>query len=259
MTSKEASGAPLKKEKRDERKSEMKRVTIQAGLLLVPLTLLLIVAATMHRARHHDLKPTPDKVDTALPNVLLIGDSISIGYTASVRSFLQGKANVYRIPVNAEHSRNILTHLDEWLQGHKWAVIHINSGLHDIKLKGESKQVPLEEYAKNLIAIIAKLKATNAKIIWATTTPVPTGTNKRHAGDEIAYNEQAIRIMHDNGIAIDDLYSTIKHGHAQLQIAQDVHFTAEGYGVLAKAVSESILQTPVFRTLGPVKVSQPAA
>ena len=36
-----------------------------------------------------------------LPRVLLIGDSISIGYTLPVRRLLAGKANVHRIAVNA--------------------------------------------------------------------------------------------------------------------------------------------------------------
>ena len=47
-------------------------------------------------------KPAPDPalapiVDVAgLPRVLLIGDSISIGYTLPVREALKGKANVHR-------------------------------------------------------------------------------------------------------------------------------------------------------------------
>ena len=35
-----------------------------------------------------------------LPRVLLIGDSISVGYTLPVRALLRGQANVHRLPEN---------------------------------------------------------------------------------------------------------------------------------------------------------------
>lgn len=47
-------------------------------------------------------KQTPAKVDPNLPNVLIIGDSISIGYTGTVSAKLAGKANVVHNPGNAE-------------------------------------------------------------------------------------------------------------------------------------------------------------
>ena len=43
----------------------------------------------------------PVKDDPTLPRILLIGDSISIGYTPATRKLLAGKANVHRIPENA--------------------------------------------------------------------------------------------------------------------------------------------------------------
>src|SRR5262249_4795155 len=75
----------------------------------------------------------PVKDDPALPRVLLIGDSISIGYTVPARKLLQGKANVHRIPENGGPTSNGSAKLDKWLGDGKWDVIHFNWGLHDLK------------------------------------------------------------------------------------------------------------------------------
>lgn len=56
-------------------------------------------AATPNPA-YREIKDAP-----GLPRVLLIGDSISIGYTEPVRMELAGKANVHRIPTNGSDRR----------------------------------------------------------------------------------------------------------------------------------------------------------
>src|SRR5438093_8938340 len=75
--------------------------------------------------------------DPKLPRVLLIGDSISIGYTVPVRELLKGKANVHRPLTNCEATVRGLRDLDKWLGSGKWDVIHFNWGLHDLKYIGE--------------------------------------------------------------------------------------------------------------------------
>src|SRR6266851_280152 len=69
-----------------------------------------------------------------LPRVLLIGDSISIGYTEPVRTELKDKANVHRIPMNAATTAVGLTNLGAWLGSDHWDVIHFNFGFHDLKI-----------------------------------------------------------------------------------------------------------------------------
>ena len=94
-----------------------------------------------------------------LPNVLLIGDSISIGYTLGVRKNLKGIANVHRPPTNCGPSVKGMAELDNWLGTTKWDLIHFNFGLHDLKWMGangenlaepngdgNSQQVPIQEY-----------------------------------------------------------------------------------------------------------------
>src|SRR5205823_4176858 len=142
----------------------------------------------------------------------LIGDSISIGYTEPVRAELKDKANVHRIPTNGATTLNGVKNLDEWLGSKPWDVIHFNFGLHDLRImEGGEHQVSLEDYEANLRTIAGRLEKTGARLIWASTTPVPSGDVKppRRSSDVITYNEVAKRVMTENGVAIDDLYAFI--------------------------------------------------
>jgi lysophospholipase L1-like esterase len=205
----------------------------------LPLAVMLICIATAPlNAADDPLKPIEDK--PGLPRVLLIGDSISIGYTLPSRAALDGKANVHRIPTNAGTSAKTLENLDKWLGDGKWDVIHINVGLHDIKQVKGSRQVAPDDYEKNLRAIVARLKKTNAKIIWASTTIVPEGAAGRTAGDEVKYNAIAAKVMGDEDVAANDLYALSKTHQATWQQKANVHFRDEGSKGLGKHVASVI-------------------
>jgi hypothetical protein len=181
--------------------------------------------------------------DPALPRVLLVGDSISIGYTLPTRALLQGKANVHRIPVNGGPTINGLENMDRWLGSGKWHVIHFNWGLHDLKFMDDGKhQVSIEKYEKNLTDLVGRLKRTGATLIWASTTPVPDAqvTPPRKNSDVIAYNLAARRVMEENGITIDDLYAVALPRLQEIQRPANVHYTDAGYEVLAERVAASV-------------------
>ena len=184
------------------------------------------------------------KDEPGLPRVLLIGDSVSIGYTLQVRERLKGKANVHRIPVNGGATEVGLAHMKEWLGDRHWDVIHFNFGLHDAKFASETTQrASREEYAENLRKLIAQMKATGAKLIFATTTPVPMNgiLSPTRKFDSIPErNEVAKKVMNESGVAIDDLYAVVLPVQAEIGRPNDVHFGPEGYDVLAKAVAGSI-------------------
>lgn len=198
---------------------------------------------------------TPVTDTPGLPRVLLIGDSISIGYTPAVRELLRGKANVHRVLTNCGPTKGP-EKVDAWLTdkrtgGEKWDVIHFNFGLHDLKHSDDKgtivavsdsskRQVSPEDYEKNLRAIVAKLKATGAKLIWCSTTPVPVGARGRVPGDEVLYNEIALKIMKENDIAVDDLYAFAKPRLEKIQNKADVHFSASGSKELAGQVVSTI-------------------
>lgn len=188
-----------------------------------------------------------------LPNVLIIGDSISIGYTPSVIELLENRANVYRIPTNGGNTAKGLAHLDEWLGNITWDVIHFNWGLHDLcyrhpeskvygrrdKING-TQDVPIQQYEINLNELVLRLKATGANLIWASTTLVPEGELGRKLYDDQLYNRVAEEIMLKQGIAINDLNAFSQTIQEHFRAPGDVHFTDIGSRKLGMRVAEAI-------------------
>lgn len=183
------------------------------------------------------------------PRVLIIGDSISIGYTPRVAELLADEAKVTHNPGNGGDSANVLTNLDAWLDGLRAAVIHFNCGLHDLKLPRDTRtqQVPLERYRENLPAIVERLKATGAALIWAASTPVIDARHNaakefdRHNADVDAYNAAAEEVMQQHRVHINDLHAATIADGAEMMLSDDgVHMTEGGYSVLAQAVAECI-------------------
>ena len=187
--------------------------------LVLSLALLSLVPGLVHAQKKSETKKkaakkapnpvyAPIKDDPSLPRVLLIGDSISIGYTLPVRALLKGQANVHRPPTNCGPTIRGLAQIDAWIGKSKWDVIHFNWGLHDLKYmgpngknlaepgdEGSHQQVPPAEYEKNLRKLVARLKETGASLIWCSTTPVPEGAKGRVVGDSAKYNEAAAKVM----------------------------------------------------------------
>ena len=181
--------------------------------------------------------------DPALPRVLLIGDSISMGYTLPTRELLQGKANVHRPKANCGPTSRGVKQIDAWLGEGKWDVIHFNFGLHDLKIMEDGNhQVPIDQYEDNLRQLVERMKETGATLIWCSTTPVPEGelNPPRSDADVVAYNQVAAQIMEEHGVAIDDLYSFALPQLAEIQRPANVHFTPDGSEVLAEKVAEAI-------------------
>jgi lysophospholipase L1-like esterase len=134
-------------------------------------------------------------------------------------------------------------------------VIHFNFGLHDIKHidpetgknsknLNDPQQANPEQYGKNLRVIVQKLKASGAKLIFATTTPYPDklGKQMRTPGMPAVYNKIAIEIMRENDIAINDIYSYVLPRMEKLQRPKNVHFMENGSKALGEKVAQSILE-----------------
>ncbi len=203
-----------------------------------------------------------------LPRVLLIGDSISIGYTVAVRELLAGKANVHRIPTNAGHTAMGLEGLPGWLEkmGRDWDVIHFNWGLWDLcyrnlesKNQGRRDKVggtlthTVEQYAANLEALVGQLKETGANLVFATTTPVPEGELGRKVGDDLRYNAAARKIMERHGIPVNDLHAAMAGKMEVYGVkAGDVHFKPEGSQILANHVAGAIVRAMETDKSGPL-------
>jgi hypothetical protein len=189
-----------------------------------------------------------------LPRVLLIGDSISIGYTLSVRAALKGVANVHRIRTNGGPTSKGLEHIEDWLGTSKWDVIHFNWGLHDLcyrhpksKTQGSRDKVngtvthTVEEYSANLEKLVLRMKKTGSRLIFATTTPVPEGEAGRKVGDDLRYNKAAGAVMSKHGVAVNDLHAVMAGRMDQFGTRPgNVHFKSEGSALLAKQVAREV-------------------
>jgi len=175
------------------------------------------------------------KDDPNLPRVLLIGDSISRGYTVPVRTALAGKVNVHRAPANCGSTTLGLQKLDVWLDGGPWDLIHFNFGVHD-------RNSASEDYADRLAAIVGRLQATGAKLVWANATPLPENSDTYRRGDCARLNAAAAEHMHRYGIPINDLYASVLPALKDYQNPDDCHFNAAGYAFLGKIVAERIRQ-----------------
>lgn len=194
-----------------------------------------------------------------LPNVLLIGDSISMGYTSFVQELLKGKANVFRPVLDNGEPENCggtifgVTNIDKWIGNKKWNAIHFNFGLHDLKhvdpVSGQASLKPNDPvqadiglYSENLVFIVDRLKKTGAKLIFATTTPVPEKTKSplRVPKDVLLYNKAALQIMKKEKVMVNDLYSFILPGINEFQFPNNVHFNQKGYAALAEEVVRKI-------------------
>ncbi|WDE97606.1 sulfatase-like hydrolase/transferase [Lentisphaera profundi] len=193
------------------------------------------------------------ELDLSLPNILIIGDSISIGYHKDLVTLMSGKANIFRPKTNCGDSNKGLQQIDKWLGKSKWDIIHFNFGLHDLcyrhpdaKVYGNRDKingtisVSLDQYKKNLQLIINRLKKTNAKLIWGSTTFVPEAEAGRFQKDNIRYNVAASEVMLENDILINDLFTTSKNFPEKLTNKGDVHFKPKGSQKLAIQVVNTI-------------------
>ena len=234
----------------------------------IPLLILLLASSAaavggevVEAELHEDVKSAfANSSETcSLPRVLIIGDSISIGYTDSVRGNLKGIADVFRPSGNCQDTGVGLTQIKNWLGTNKWDVIHFNFGIWDTHLldsKGNLlsgsmagdthaladgvriRHTP-EQYKANLAKLVEILKGTRAKIIWASSTPIMYRTGSRFE-DILTLNRVAADLMKSEGVAIDDLYEFVLPHVKVWQSPDQCHFNALGNEQLGKQVTEHI-------------------
>ena len=196
---------------------------------------------------------TPIEEIKGLPHVLIIGDSISIGYTLPTRELLKGKVNLHRIPTNGGPTVKGLSEIEKWLGKRKWDLIHFNWGLHDLKYmgkdgtnlvpkeKGGVVQVPLADYEKNLEKLVVRMKKSAKQLVWRNTTPIPPGSKARYVGDSVKYNEAAARVMKKLKIPTLDLFTPSKKNMKDWMKKADVHYYPHGSQALAEIVAKDVL------------------
>jgi N-sulfoglucosamine sulfohydrolase len=186
--------------------------------------------------------------------LLIIGDSISMGYTPTVKRLMSKDTLVMRPNENCAGTTKGVANIDRWLQirGGDFDLICFNFGLHDIKRvqkngsnsnnPSDQRQAEPEQYEQQLSEIVSKLRSADAELVFVTTTPIPTGGVRPHRdiADPQRYNQIARRIMKANDIAILDLYAFALRHQATIQPRVDVHFTKEGSKMLGEELATRI-------------------
>lgn len=197
------------------------------------------------------IKVTADTCDNTKKTVLLIGDSIRMGYCGYTKEALKDIANVYYPDDNCRFAQNILVCLGWWADlvpnKDNVDVVHWNCGHWDIaKWHGEDKSLnSIEEYCKILERIHNAINRIfpNAKVIFATTTPMnPAGLpakNERTTAEIVEYNKAAMKVMDRIGAEVNDLFFVTKDLSADYY-SDYCHYTEQGFELLGKQVAEYI-------------------
>ena len=162
------------------------------------------------------------------PRVLILGDVVYHQLSRDLQKEL-GKSVELVMPRTEPgevfHSTHLLAELDELLGEETWDLIHFNCGLGDLIHRAANMQsfriLPIpaggvrsteaKEYEANLRAIVKRLQATKAKLVWASTTPIRASSSKVfELGSEIEYNLIAAKIMRSNKVEINDMYTHVR-------------------------------------------------
>ncbi|AEG02138.1 SGNH/GDSL hydrolase family protein [Methylomonas methanica] len=192
-----------------------------------------------------------------LPNVLIIGDSISRGYTIPIQDLFKTTADIYRVPENAGSTINALKKLDLYLSTAKhFDVIVFNFGIHD-------RRCNQYKYQENLEKIVDKLASTGAKLIFVNTTPfanqfktiIPRSLSEIKSWytyghgkflffgdfmDENQLNLIANNVMSRYKIDVVDIENELGDSIFTNQNKHDVHFPEKYYAEIAKPVAKAI-------------------
>ena len=123
------------------------------------------------------------------PRILIIGDSISIGFTPFVMEMFQGRAEVFHNPGNAQHTRTGLEMIELWLGDEDWDLIHFNWGLWDLCYRhSDGKRQGKKDKEKE--------KKTKKELLFM--TPI----DKSMTVDEIYL--KLIKLLEKNGVKVKD-------------------------------------------------------
>lgn len=177
-----------------------------------------------------------------MKQVMLLGDSLRMGYEPFVREILKGRAEVSGPEENGRWAGYTLNSFRFWIPSMpKPDIIHWNNGLWDLGDDyhiGRPFSLP-EEYVSALERMIKVIRKTfpEASIIMATTMP----TKNPNSTDIESYNELLKRVAERHDIPVDDLFTPVKARGESFPFCPDtIHFEEEGFRYVADLVVKSI-------------------
>lgn len=183
-----------------------------------------------------------------MKKVMLLGDSIRMGYQNEVAKNLGAGYELWKPEENGRFARYTLNSLRYYLEECPHPdIIHWNNGLWDTAViyPEDGCFTLIDEYIRDMKMILRELKKTGAEIIFATTTPVnalkaKNPKSKHYNENIIDYNNRIEEVMKKENILINHLHSLI-YPKIDEYICEDyIHMTEAGNIACGKAVADSI-------------------
>ncbi len=190
-----------------------------------------------------------------MKKVLLLGDSIRMGYDHYVRELLKDKCTIYYDENdNGRFAAYTLWQANQFFKNYgKFDVVHWNNGYWDMNVEAPMTDAmhPVDEYVHFLKRIISEIRRNGAEIIFATTTPIlksgcamdNTGTGMEISYNNdwvVKYNDAAKKLMAEQNITVDDLYAQMLKGKNYYKCEDMLHLTEEGYKICAEQAAKLI-------------------
>ena len=188
-----------------------------------------------------------------MKKIVLIGDSIRMGYDKYVKDALEGTAHVFYPPENCRFAEYVLRYAHDWKKSGEWGddvdLVHWNAGLWDaLELFGDEPLSSLSYYGQAIARIDKRLRMLfpSAKIVFATSTNVCEEMSNpdftRHNSTIEKYNARAFEALSGTGTVINDLYS-LTATFPRSYRSDWVHFyTPEGTGRIGGRVLSVICE-----------------
>lgn len=202
----------------------------------------------------------------AMKSVMLIGDSIRLGYQSAVKNALAGEFEVWGMEDNCRFAKYTLNELGRMFEGFSKDsavavdnallmpgakasgdvvypdIIHFNCGLWDTSIVCEEDGpfTPVSEYMDYMAKILRELRKVTDKVIFATTTPVkPQNPNKKN---EIIteYNRHIVEFMEREGVMINDLNALVTDNIDEFISADNIHLSEAGKTACAAQIADCI-------------------
>ncbi|GGA67352.1 hypothetical protein GCM10011507_18590 [Edaphobacter acidisoli] len=183
----------------------------------------------------------PSHPNASLPNVLLLGDSLTRNYFPEVAKDLNDVANVYLMASSTSVGDPRLPHqIAEFaaMEHVRFRVIHFNNGMHG----WDFTEAQYRAAFPDLLHSVEALAPDHNSLIWATITPVQAHTFNGATNERIdARNRIALAQIRAAKIKVDDQHELMeKH----LDTYQDtVHFGPAGAALMGDQAAKTIRET----------------
>ena len=182
-----------------------------------------------------------------MKKIVLIGDSIRMGYDKYVKEALSDKAEVYYPDENCRFAEYVLRYAHEWKEHLGWPsdvdLVHWNAGLWDaLELFGDEPLTTLDYYENAIKRIDKRLRFIfpKAKIVFATSTAVIEDMGKpeffRHNETIKKYNEVALRALSNTDTVINDLWCVTEKLPRSIHSDWVHYYTDEGTEIIGGKV-----------------------